>query len=108
MSFTKLVHGEEEATKALEAARAGFRRLRNDENMPTCEFDCDAVPILDAMVCAKLAPSKAEAKRLIQQGGVTLNDEKVTDINTVVIFAPALYSKKARSRLSSLLRSNYC
>lgn len=102
--LTKLVHGEEEATKALEAARAVFGGCGNDENMPTCEFDCDAVPILDAMVCAKLAPSKAEAKRLIQQGGVTLNDEKVTDINTVVNLCPCAVLKKGKKQIIKLAK----
>lgn len=102
--LTKLVHGEEEANKALSAARAVFSGSGTSENMPTVEFSEDSLGILDAMVVAKLAPSKGEARRLIQQGGVTLNDEKVTDTNAVVDLASGAIIKKGKKIIVKLIK----
>ena len=82
--LTKMVHGEEEAQKALEASRALFTSKGNTDDMPTTELgDGDltdgTIGILDLMVKTKLCPSKGEARRLVQQGGVAVNDEKVSD-----------------------------
>ena len=82
---TKLIHGQDEAEKALQAAKSLFGAGSADANMPSTEIDDSdftdgAIGILDVMVKAKLAPSKGEARRLVQQGGVSVNDEKVTDI----------------------------
>ena len=82
--LTKLVHGEEEATKALEAARGVFGGT-STENMPTTEVSeedlfngtIDAIAIL---VKAGLVATRSEGRRAIEQGGVTVNDEKITDI----------------------------
>ena len=80
--LTKLVHGEEEAEKAQAAAKALFAQGGVSENMPTSEFTAEeigeGIAILDLMVKTKLAPSKGEARRLVQQGGVMVNEEKVT------------------------------
>ena len=78
--ITKLIHGEEEAKKAEEAAAALFGNGGNLDNMPTTKIETVDMSILDAMVLTKLAPSKGQAKTLIAQGGINLNDEKVTDI----------------------------
>ena len=102
--LTKLVHGEEEANKALSAARAVFSGSGTSENMPTVEFSEDSLGILDAMVAAKLAPSKGEARRLIQQGGVTLNDEKVTDTHAVVDLASGAIIKKGKKIIVKLIK----
>jgi len=102
--LTKLVHGEEEANKALSAAKAVFAGSGTSENMPTVEFSEDSLGILDVMVTAKLAPSKGEARRLIQQGGVTLNDEKVTDTNTVVDLAAGAIIKKGKKIIVKLIK----
>ncbi len=102
--LTKLVHGEEEANKALSAARAVFSGSGTSENMPTVEFAEDSLGILDVMVSAKLAPSKGEARRLIQQGGVTLNDEKVTDTNTVVDLSAGAIIKKGKKIVVKLIK----
>ena len=56
------------------------------------------------MVSAKLAPSKAEAKRLIQQGGVSLNDEKVSDINTVIDLTSGAVLKKGKKQIVKLVK----
>ena len=77
--ITKIVHGEEAATAAEEAAKSLFGNGANSENVPSVQIAADS-SILDAIIAAGFAPSKGEAKRLIAQGGITLNDEKVTDI----------------------------
>ena len=78
--LTALVHGTEEAEKAQAAARALFSGVGNTENMPTTVIaDAIGMGILDVMVSSGLAASKGEARRLVQQGGVSVNDQKVTD-----------------------------
>ena len=78
---TKLIHGEEEATKAQEAARALFAGGVNMDNVPTVTISRDKLgtDILTILAEEKVVPSKAEGRRLIQQGGLSLNGEKVTD-----------------------------
>ena len=87
--LTKMIHGEEEANKAQAAARALFGAGSNDANMPTTELSADsladgAIGIIDLLIACKLAPSKGEARRLIQQGGIVVNDEKVGGIDYTV------------------------
>ncbi len=82
--LTALVHGEEKAQKAQEAARALFAGSGSSENMPFVELPKDAftdgkIQLLDVMLRAGLIKSKGEGRRLIQQGGVSLQDEKITD-----------------------------
>ena len=82
--LTKLVHGEEEAQKALEGARALFSSKSDTDNMPSTELDESIftdgkINIIDLLSATGLVPSKAEARRLIQQGGVAVDDEKITD-----------------------------
>ncbi len=83
--LTKLVHSEEEAQKAQEAARALFSQGAA-ANMPTTELTEDdlengAIDILTMLIKAELVPSKSEARRAVQQGGVAVDGEKVTDIH---------------------------
>ena len=85
--LTKLVHGEEEAEKAKAASRALFSGTGDTENMPTTELTNDdfgggAIDVLTLLVKCGLAASKGEARRLVQQGGVTVNDAKVDAIET--------------------------
>ncbi|MBR2616303.1 MAG: tyrosine--tRNA ligase [Clostridia bacterium] len=89
--LTTLVHGKEEADKAREASKALFGGSGVSANMPThtlsdADFTDGVVNVMDLMVKAGLCASKGEARRLIQQGGVTVCDKKVTDIGTN--FAP--------------------
>ncbi len=82
--LTALVHGKEEAEKAQEGARALFSGGANTDNMPTTQlseenFTDGEIGLLDLLTVTKLCPSKGEARRLVQQGGVSINDEKVTD-----------------------------
>ena len=82
--LTKLVHGEEEAAKAQAGARALFAGGGDTEHMPTTEVTAaqlgDGMGLLELMVLAELAASKGEARRLVQQGGVTVDDQKIADI----------------------------
>ena len=101
--LTKLVHGEEKAEKALEAAHAVFGGSGSSENMPTVEFENSEVSVIDALVAAKLAPSRAEARRLIQQGGVSVNDEKVADISKTVDISGGAILKKGKKQFVKLI-----
>ena len=83
---TKLIHGEEEAKKAQEGARALFGKGANTDNMPStaiteADFTDGEIGVLDLMVKTKLAPSRAEGRRLIEQGGVAVDDVKVPSIS---------------------------
>ena len=82
--LTKLVHGEEEANKAQAAAKALFMGGGDDANMPTTEITADKlvdgkIGFLNLMVACGLAPSNKQARQLVQQGGVLVNDEKMDD-----------------------------
>lgn len=79
--ITKLIHGEEEARKAEETARALFEGSGNLENMPRVKLVDINISLVDAIVQAGIAPSKGQARKLIEQGGITLNEEKISDIN---------------------------
>jgi len=79
--ITKLVHGEQEAIKTKEAAEALFDGSGISENMPTIEIENKNISILNAIVLTGCAPSKGQARILITQGGITLNDEKIEDMN---------------------------
>ena len=85
--LTAMVHGPETADRAREAARALFSGEGDDANMPTTVLDdvpAGGIGILDLMTRCGLAPSKGEARRLIQQGGVALDGEKVASVDAVV------------------------
>ena len=82
--LTKMVHGEEEAAKAQEGARALFGAGADTANMPTTQlseedFTNGEIAVLDLLLKTGLIPSKGEGRRLIQQGGLTVADEKITD-----------------------------
>ena len=79
--ITKLIHGEEEAIKAEETAKALFEGNGSIENMPTTKVENTDISLVDAIVLTKIAPSKGQARKLIEQGGITLNEQKITDIN---------------------------
>ena len=84
--LTSMVHGKEEADKAQSAARALFGGGGDNSAMPTTELTTDSfgdgeIGIMNLLVACGLAPSKGEARRLVQQGGVSVGDEKITDID---------------------------
>ena len=101
---TAIIHGEEEAAKAAETAKQVFAAGGVSENMPTTELsDADftdgKIFVSDMLVKAKLAPSKGEAKRLIQQGGVFVNDEKIERFDAFLTadrFADGVIVKKGK------------
>jgi tyrosyl-tRNA synthetase len=86
--FTKIVHGEAEAQKALDAAKALFAGGGDSENIPTTMVPLSAIeaglPLLDAMMDIGLIKSKGEGKRLIQQNGVAVNDVTVSDFARIL------------------------
>ena len=79
--ITKMIHGEEEAIKAEEAAKALFEGKGNLESMPTVEIDNKDMTIVEALVLSGIAPSKGQAKTLVSQGSVLVNDKKIDDIS---------------------------
>ena len=87
--LTKLVHGEEEAKKAEESAKALFGGGASMENIPTVTITTEnlteeGIDILAAMVLSDIVTSKSEARRAVEQGGVSIDGEKVTDIKTMI------------------------
>ncbi len=90
--LTALVHGEEEAVKAQEAAKSIFAGAGNSENMPSTQlsaedFSDEGINIIDAMIKAGLVASRGEARRLIEQGGVSVDDAKITAPNYIIPLA---------------------
>lgn len=88
-SLTELVHGKDEADKAQTAAKALFAGGSDDSNMPTttvedADFEDGKVTVLSLMIKAGMIKSNGEGRRLIQQGGISVNDEKITDVFTAV------------------------
>ena len=95
--LTKLVHGQEEADKAIQAAKNLFAGIGDDSNMPSVEVEAaDEVNILELLVKAELATSKSEARRLVEQGGITIDGEKKTNPNELVKFDKDLKIKKGK------------
>ena len=88
--LTEMVHGKEEADKAMEAARALFTPGADSANVPSFALEAahftaeGTIPVIDVLTLAGLCPSKSEARRAIQQGGVTVGEEKVTDLAAVL------------------------
>lgn len=85
--LTNLIHGKEEADKAQEAARALFGNKQNTDNMPSTKLSLDdfadgEIGVLDLLSKCSLIPSKKEGRRLIEQGGISVDDQKVTDVYT--------------------------
>lgn len=79
--ITKLIHGEEEAIKAQDAANALFNGTGSLESMPTVKLENTNISILDAIILTGIAPSKGQARTLVIQGGISLNDNKIEDTN---------------------------
>ena len=102
--LTKMIHGEEEATKAQNAAKALFAGGADNSHMPETvltddDFTDGSIMLLDMMVMAGIIKSKGEGRRLITQGGVSVNDEKATDPNmsfTTDDFANEIIVKKGK------------
>lgn len=95
--LTKLVHGEEEANKALQAAKNLFAGVGDDSTMPSIELELeDEVNLLDLLVKAELATSKSEARRLVEQGGISIDGEKKTNPNELIKISDSIKIKKGK------------
>ena len=99
--LTKMVHGEEEAQKALDAARQVFSSAANSDDMPTTvlseeDFINGEIGILALLVKCGLAPSNGEARRLIQQGGISVDGEKISDPKQMVKIDDFVVIKKGK------------
>ncbi len=113
--LTKLIHGEEEAQKAKEASHALFAGGGNLENMPTCElakedFTDGMIDILALLVKSGLATSRSDARRAVEQGGVTAADTKITDVKTTYepsdFSADGLIVKRGKKKFVKILNIN--
>lgn len=87
--ITKLIHGEEEALKAKESAEALFEKDKSSANMPTFDASSlftnnDNITLIDILVESKTVSSKSQARTLIEQGGISINDEKITDTKYIL------------------------
>ena len=103
--LTKLVHGEEEAQKALQAAKNLFAGIGDDSNMPSIEVEAEAeINLLDLLVKAELAASKSEARRLVEQGGISIDGEKKTNPNELIKFDKELKVKKGKKVFVKVIR----
>ena len=108
--LTKLVHGEEEAQKAKEASASLFAGNGNHENMPTTaladeDFADGNIDIMSILVKTGMTASRSEARRAVEQGGVTVNGEKVTDIKTTyekAVFADEFVIKKGKKSFQKI------
>ncbi len=104
--LTKLVHGEEEANKALDAAKALFGGKGNTENMPTTELELPEgkIGILDLMVATKLVNSKREARTLVAGKGVAVNDVIIEDTNAEITIDPEVIIRKGKKVYHKVVR----
>ena len=107
--LTSLIHGKEEADKCLEAAKKLFGGAGNTDDMPTTEIPAaeleGGINILDLLEKTALCPSKSEARRLVQQGGVSVDDVKVTDPNAAVEIAESVIIKKGKKVYHKVARA---
>ena len=101
--LTKLVHGDEEAQKAREAAKAVFGGAGHSDNMPTVEVS-ENMSIVDLLVATGLAPSKSEARRLVQGGGVSVDDRKIQDFSEIIEISDFVILKKGKKSFTKVIK----
>ena len=106
--LTKLVHGEEEAEKAKEASKALFGGNGSNENMPVAEIDSadltdGCIGLLNLLVKSGLAPSVSEARRLVQQGGIMVGDEKMTDAKAQIKLDGEVIVRKGKKSFKKII-----
>lgn len=94
--LTSLVHGKEEADKSLSAAKALFSGNGVSENMPSETLPNSEYLVLDLLVESKLCSSKSEARRLVEQGGVSIDSNKINDVNQVINISNGVVIKKGK------------
>lgn len=108
--LTKLVHGNEEALKAQKAAKEIFSGSGNSDNMPSTEIFADdlidnKIGILNLLVKTGLTSSNGEGRRLVQQGGVSVNDEKITDPSAQILIENEVIIKKGKKVFHKVVRA---
>lgn len=108
--LTKLVHGNEEALKAQKAAKEIFSGSGNSDNMPSTEISADdlidnKIGILNLLVKTGLTSSNGEGRRLVQQGGVSVNDEKITDPLAQILIENEVIIKKGKKVFHKVVRA---
>ena len=106
--LTKLVHGDEEAEKAKAASKALFGGSGSDANMPVAEIDSadltdGSIGLLNLLVKSGLAPSVSEARRLVQQGGITVGDEKMTDPKAQIALSGEIIVRKGKKAFKKVV-----
>lgn len=102
---TEIAHGREAAEKAAEAAAALFGGGANMDNVPSVEIDMPAaIPVLDFLVMTGLFPSKSEARRMVEQGGVQIDGVKITDIKYIVSPADELMVQKGKKTFLKVIK----
>lgn len=103
--ITKLIHGEQLANEAVETAAALFGGGANLDNMPTTEIEMsNDMGMLDFLIATGLFPSKSEARRMVEQGGIQLNGEKVTDPKFVVAVADEFMVQKGKKTFLKVIK----
>ncbi len=105
--LTKLVHGEEEAQKALDAAKSLFGGSGNTDNMPTTAVEVadGKIGILDLLVAAKLAPSKREARNLVGGKGIAVDDVVIDDVNAVITIDSEVIVRKGKKVFHKVVKA---
>ena len=107
--LTELIHGKEEADKCLDAAKKLFGGGGNAEDMPETKLPAaeleGGINILELLVKTSLCPSKSEARRLVTQGGVSVDDGKVTDPNAVISIEESVIVKKGKKVFHKVTKS---
>ena len=102
---TEIAHGTDAARMAQETANALFGGGANLENMPTVEIEMPGeMGILDFLVATKLFPSKSEARRMVEQGGIQIDGNKITDPRAVVANAPEIMVQKGKKTFLKVIR----
>ena len=102
---TEIAHGRDAAVKAEETAAALFGGGANLENMPTIEIEMNAeMPVLDFLVATKLFPSKSEARRMVEQGGIQIDGNKITDPRFIVPVADEIMVQKGKKTFLKVIK----
>ena len=102
---TEIAHGHDAAVRAEETANALFGGGANLDNMPTAEIEMAGdMPILDFLVATKLFPSKSEARRMVEQGGIQINGNKITDPKFIVTVADEFMVQKGKKTFLKVIK----
>ncbi len=102
---TEIAHGRDAAVKAEETAAALFGGGANLENMPTIEIEMNAeMPVLDFLVATKLFPSKSEARRMVEQGGIQIDGNKITDPRFIVPVVDEIMVQKGKKTFLKVIK----